>query len=103
MRRRSRASSKVANARSRKAKTLKAARHSSASVASQETEVARLRRELDEARQQQAATTDVLRIVSASSGEVKPVFEAILNKAVRICEAKFGMLTLYEGNSVCPG
>src|SRR6516164_5015033 len=59
-----------------------------------------LRRELDEAREQQAATTDVLRIVSASSGEVKPVFEAILNKAVRICEAKFGMLTLYEGNSV---
>jgi class 3 adenylate cyclase len=60
----------------------------------------RLRRELDEAREQQAATTDVLRIVSASSGEVKPVFEAILNKAVRICEAKFGILTLYEGNSV---
>jgi class 3 adenylate cyclase len=59
-----------------------------------------LRRELDEAREQQAATTDVLRIVSASSGEVKPVFEAILTKAVRICEAKFGMLTLYEGDNV---
>jgi hypothetical protein len=102
MRRRSRASSKLAKARSRKAKTLKAARRSS-SFAGQETEVARLRCELDDARQQQAATTDVLRIVSASSGEVKPVFEAILNKAVRICEAKFGMLTLYEGNSVCPG
>jgi hypothetical protein len=101
MRRRSRASSN--NARSGKAKTLRAARNSTSSVANQETEVVRLRRELDEARQQQAATTDVLRIVSASSGEVKPVFEAILNKAVRICEAKFGMLTLYEGNSVCPG
>jgi class 3 adenylate cyclase len=59
-----------------------------------------LRRELDEAREQQAATTDVLRIVSASSGEVKPVFEAILNKAVRICDAKFGILTLYEGDNV---
>ena len=59
-----------------------------------------LRRELDAAREQQAATTDVLRIVSASSGEVKPVFEAILTKAVRICEAKFGMLTLYEGDNV---
>src|SRR6516164_6112068 len=56
-----------------------------------------LRRELNEAREQQAATTDVLRIVSASSGEVKSVFEAILNKAVRICEAKFGVLSLYEG------
>jgi two-component system, NtrC family, sensor kinase len=62
--------------------------------------VDQLRRELDEAREQQAATTDVLRIVSASSGEVKPIFEAILNKAVRICEAKFGILTLYEGDSV---
>src|SRR6516162_8976351 len=59
-----------------------------------------LRRELNEAREQQAATTDVLRIVSASSGEVKPVFEAILTKAVRFCEAKFGMLTLYEGDNV---
>jgi len=59
-----------------------------------------LRRELDEAREQQAATTDVLRIVSASSGEVKPVFQAILSNAVRICEAKFGILALYEGDSV---
>ena len=42
----------------------------------------------------------MLRIVSASSGEVKPVFEAILNKAVRICEAKFGLLTLHEGDNV---
>src|SRR6516225_1189871 len=59
-----------------------------------------LRRELDEAREQQAATTDVQRIVSASSGEVKPVFQAILSNAVRICEAKFGILALYEGDNV---
>jgi class 3 adenylate cyclase len=59
-----------------------------------------LRRELDEAREQQAATTDVLRIVSVSSGEVKPVFRAILTNAVRICEAKFGLLIFYEGDSV---
>ena len=58
-----------------------------------------LRRELDEAREQQAATTDVLRIVSASSGEVKPVFDAILNKAVRICDAKFANLSLYDGEA----
>src|SRR6516164_8958548 len=62
--------------------------------------VDQLRRELDEAREQQAATTDVLRIVSASSGEVKPVFQAILSNAVRICEAKFGILALYEGDNV---
>jgi class 3 adenylate cyclase/putative methionine-R-sulfoxide reductase with GAF domain len=56
-----------------------------------------LKRELDEAREEQAATADVLRIVSASSGDLKPVFQALLNNAVRICEAKFGILTLYEG------
>ena len=49
MRRRSRASSKLANARSRKAKTVKAARHRSSSAFGQETEVARLTRELHDA------------------------------------------------------
>jgi class 3 adenylate cyclase len=57
-----------------------------------------LSQELDEAREQQTATEDVLRIVSASSGEVKPVFQAILTNAVRICEAKFGLLALYESD-----
>src|SRR5215467_9635868 len=64
MRRRSRASSKLAKARSRKAKTLKLVRHSSPSVSGQETEVARLRRELDDAREQQTATAEVLKIIS---------------------------------------
>jgi hypothetical protein len=75
---------------------------SNSSSTGDETEVARLTRELNEAREQQTATAGVLRIVSASSGEVKPVFQAILNNAVRICEAKFGILTLYEGGLVHP-
>jgi nuclear transport factor 2 (NTF2) superfamily protein len=58
------ASSKVAAARSRKAKTLKAVRHSGSSVDRQETEVARFRRERDEALKQQAATSEVLRVIS---------------------------------------
>src|SRR5215469_18242109 len=60
MRRRSRASSKPTKARSRKGKTLKAVRHSSSSASGQETEVVRLRRELGEALEQQAATSEVL-------------------------------------------
>jgi hypothetical protein len=60
MRRRSRASSKLAKARSRKAKTL-AVRQSSSTASSQETEVARLTRELHEAREQQAATACLVR------------------------------------------
>jgi len=53
-------------------------------------------RELTEALEQQTATSEVLRIVSTSPGELQPVFEAMLANAVRLCEAKFGMLFRYE-------
>jgi two-component system NtrC family sensor kinase len=97
MRRRSRASSKPANARSRKAKTLKAARHSSSSVAGRETEAARFHRERDEALERETATSEVLRLISKSPGDLELVFRSILENATRICEAKFGVLHLYEG------
>jgi class 3 adenylate cyclase len=67
-------------------------------IADLQRQLSECKAERDEAREQQAATADVLDIVSASRGEVNPVFQAILTKAVRICEAKFGILTLsYEG------
>jgi transcriptional regulator with GAF, ATPase, and Fis domain len=56
-------------------------------------------RELAEARDQQTATSDVLRIISSSSGELTSIFEAILANAVRICEAKFGTLFRFEGDA----
>ena len=67
-----------------------------------ETEVARLRRELNEAVEQQKATTDVLRVISSSPGQLEPVFRTMLENAVRILEAKFGTLFLCEGNLVRP-
>ena len=53
--------------------------------------------DLTEALEQQTATSEVLRVVSASPGEMKPVFEAMLANALRICEAKFGHILLYDG------
>src|SRR5262249_55510571 len=54
-------------------------------------------RELSESLEQQTATSEVLQVISTSPGELQPVFEAMLANATRICEAKFGMLYLCEG------
>jgi signal transduction histidine kinase/integral membrane sensor domain MASE1/CheY-like chemotaxis protein len=55
-----------------------------------------------EALEQQKATSEVLRVISSSPGELQPVFRAILENAVRICEAKFGVLFLHEDGTFNP-
>src|SRR5687767_13240037 len=54
------------------------------------------RRELRDARDEQTATSEVLKVISSSSGNLASVFESMLAHAVRICGAKFGNLHLYK-------
>ena len=57
----------------------------------------RLLNELRESLQQQTATADVLKVISSSPGEVEPVFESMLENAVRLCDAKFGIIYRWDG------
>ena len=64
-----------------------------------EQQLEKYRRELAEAREQQTATSEVLRVISGSPGDLRPVFEAILANTARLCEAEFSNLLLAEGDA----
>jgi hypothetical protein len=62
-------------------------------------QVAALTREVKEAHEQQTATSEVLQVISSSSGELAPVFESLLASAKHLCGAEFGIILLREGDA----
>src|SRR5262245_50466906 len=62
----------------------------------------RLKRERDDALEQLAANSEVLRVISSSPGELEPIFQTMLKQATRVCDAKFGILLRYEGGLLHP-
>ena len=98
MKRRSRAGSERIKGRRRKTPEPKR-RDAPRTFIAEDTEVARLTRELNEALEQQAATSEVLGVISASSGELERVFQSTLENATRLCDAKFGMVFEFGGEA----
>src|SRR5215469_13457469 len=105
MKRRSSAGSERGKSRGRKTRAskrrnaLKARRDRGSSTAGQETVIARLTRERDEALLRETANSKILRLISKSPDDLEFVFRTILEQATSICNAMFGVLDLYDGDA----
>jgi GAF domain-containing protein len=106
MKRRSKVSGKRANsqrgqaAKANRRNAPKAALRPQSTPSGEGAEVARITRELKEAREQQAAASEVLRVISSSPAQLEPVFQAMLENATRLCKASHGAMWLCEAEGL---
>jgi hypothetical protein len=102
MKRRSKVSGKRINKRRRKTpepKRRHAPKALAASSDAEETEIARLTRQLSDERRRRTSTSEVLRLLSGSHGDLNHLFDTILANAANLCQANFGTLSLYEDDA----
>jgi signal transduction histidine kinase len=91
---------KTAVPRQRSAAAAPSRRRTRATDARQQTKITRLHRELSDALQLQAATAEVLQIISSSPGDLQPAFGKMLAHAARICDARYGNVFRLQGDAL---